>query len=193
VTNHQFTFLAQLLKNPRSIGAIAPSSKHLTRAMLAPIDFTKLRTLVEFGPGTGAMTEIIQERIGKNQNYLGIELNETFCAVLRHKFPHLNFVNRSACDLGEILKEQGLSQVDAIICGLPWASLPLFVQQQTIEEMLKCLAPGGIFVTFAYVQGTMLPGAFALRRRLRGSFKNVTTTKIVWRNFPPAFAYVCQN
>ena len=30
-----------------------------------------------------------------------------------------------------------------------------------------------------------------LRRRLKAQFSAVKTTKIIWQNLPPAFAYVC--
>jgi len=46
-------------------------------------------------------------------------------------------------------------------------------------------------VTFAYLQGLLLPAAGMLRRRLRAQFSAVKTTKTIWRNVPPAFAYVC--
>ncbi len=57
--------------------------------------------------------------------------------------------------------------------------------------IMRVLRPGGVFVTFAYLQGLMLPAAGMLRRRLKSEFSRVETTKIVWRNVPPAFAYVC--
>jgi phospholipid N-methyltransferase len=46
-------------------------------------------------------------------------------------------------------------------------------------------------VTFAYLQGLVMPAAGMLRRRLKAQFSAVKTTKVIWRNVPPAFAYVC--
>jgi len=54
------------------------------------------------------------------------------------------------------------------------------------------MVPGGTFVTFGYLQSLILPGAQALRRRLRREFAEVTQTSPVWGNVPPAFAYICR-
>src|SRR6185437_14229458 len=129
-------FLNQFRNTPRSIGAIAPSSRQLAEAMIAPIDFKAAKVIVEFGPGTGVMT-------------------------------------------------------GAIVCGLPWASLPIELQARIMAAIMDVLKPGGIFVTFAYLQGLLLPAAGMLRRRLKSHFSAIKTTNIIWRNIPPAFAYIC--
>ena len=42
--------------------------------------------------------------------------------------------------------------------------------------------------------GLMRPWAlWQLRRRLRNRFSSVETTRIVWNNVPPAFAYICRR
>jgi phospholipid N-methyltransferase len=60
------------------------------------------------------------------------------------------------------------------------------------EAMRAALKPAGLFVTFGYLQGLVLPGARALRRRLRREFAEVRQTSPVWGNVPPAFAYICR-
>ncbi len=161
--------------------------------MLAPVDFARVRTIVEFGPGTGPFTRVIAERLRPGQLYVGIELNEVFWQGLRTSFPHLAFERASVEDLSRILADHGIAEIDAIICGLPWASLPASFQARVFAEIERHLAPGGVFVTFAYLQGLCLPAAWALRRRLRQAFAAVGHTPIIWRNLPPAFAYVCRK
>jgi phosphatidylethanolamine/phosphatidyl-N-methylethanolamine N-methyltransferase len=184
-------FLTQFRNAPRSVGAIVPSSRELAEAMIAPIDFKAARVIVEFGPGTGVMTGAILKKLGPDTQYVGVEINETFCQTLTLRFPELQFFNRGAQDIKEILASLGLQSVDAIVCGLPWASLPIELQNRIMAAIVEVLKPGGIFVTFAYLQGLVLPAAGMLRRRLKAQFAVVKTTKIVWRNVPPAFAYVC--
>jgi phospholipid N-methyltransferase len=186
-------FFSQFWRSPTTIGAALPSSRRLAAAMVAPIDFATARLVVEFGPGTGPFTRAIAERLGPGCRYLGIELNPVFAQRLAHEFPSLDFACGSAADLGRLLRERGLGAVDAIVCGLPWASLPPAVQHSVFREITHHLTPGGVFVTFAYLQGLVLPGARTLRRRLAAEFSRVTTTPVVWRNFPPAFAYVCKR
>ena len=54
-------FLLQYITHPRTVGAIIPSSKNLSRKMIANIDFNKCKCIVELGPGTGVFTERILE------------------------------------------------------------------------------------------------------------------------------------
>jgi phosphatidylethanolamine/phosphatidyl-N-methylethanolamine N-methyltransferase len=193
MTQAAWVFLRQFARSPRSVGAVLPSSAALAEVMLAPVDFRRVRTIVEFGPGTGAFTRAIASRLQPQTRYLGIELNQAFCQALAAAFPQLVFVHGSVADLTKILTEHGIAQIDAIICGLPWASLPVALQDQVFGEIDRALAPGGVFVTFAYLHGLALPGARALRRRLRQSFSQVSHSPVVWGNAPPAFAYICRK
>lgn len=181
------------MRSPTTIGAILPSSHALAEAMLAPIDFRTARTVVEFGPGTGAFTGEIARRLRPGCRYLGIELNPAFARSLTARFPKLGFVNGSAADLTRILAEQDIDDVDAIICGLPWATLPVSLQQAVFAAMDRALVPGGVFVTFGYFQSLVMPAAQVLRRRLRREFAEVRRSPVVWANVPPAFAYICHK
>ena len=97
--------------------------------MLAPIDFAAARTIVEFGPGTGALTREIAARLPPQCRYLGIELNPRFIHSLAAAFPRLDFAHGSAADLAQILAA-GRGPVDAIVSGLPWATLPISLQDR---------------------------------------------------------------
>jgi phospholipid N-methyltransferase len=51
-----FRFIRQFLRTPGSIGAVAPSSKYLAKAMVAGVVLEPGQRLLEFGPGTGPFT-----------------------------------------------------------------------------------------------------------------------------------------
>jgi phosphatidylethanolamine/phosphatidyl-N-methylethanolamine N-methyltransferase len=186
-------FLRQFVQSPRTVGAVMPSSAALARAMLTPIDFASARTIVEFGPGTGAFTRAIAARLAPGCRYLGIELNSEFVRGLANTFPTLAFVHGSVADLRQILATQGIGPVDAIVCGLPWATLPISLQETVFAAIDLALVPGGVFATFGYLQSLVLPGAWALRRRLHRNFAEVGRSPVVWGNVPPAFAYICRK
>ena len=186
-------FLRQFVRSPQTVGAIMPSSRALADTMLAPVDFTRAGMIVEFGPGTGAFTRAIASRLAPGSRYLGIELNADFVRSLRRSLPGLDFVHGSVADTTSILADRGISQVDAIICGLPWATLPISLQDTVFRAIDLALAPGGVFVTFGYLQSLVLPPAWALRRRLRHNFATVERSAVVWGNVPPAFAYICRK
>ncbi|MBT7619771.1 MAG: SAM-dependent methyltransferase, partial [Flavobacteriales bacterium] len=47
-------FIYQFLNKPKTVGAITPSSRHLTKKILSFVDFKKEGlVLLEYGPGTG--------------------------------------------------------------------------------------------------------------------------------------------
>lgn len=186
-------FIGQIVGAPRAVGAVLPSSRALGDAMVEPIDFAKARVIVEFGAGTGALTHAIVPHLTPEHRYLGIELNAAFVEHLRQEFPKLTFVAASVEDLDRILAEHGIESIDAIICGLPWASLPVAVQERAFGHVSRFLVKDGLFITFAYLQGLPLPAARALRRRLGEMFSKVSRTRIIWGNVPPAFAYVCRK
>jgi len=184
-------FLAQFIRNPQTVGALLPSSQSLARVMLEPITFGTLKTIVEYGPGTGAITQEILPRLTGNQMYFGFEINPNFLQELRHRFPGVSFVGKPASEIIDVLQAEQIDGVDAVVCGLPWASLPISEQSKTLQATARCLNPGGLFITFAYLQGLLLPAAWMLRRRLRENFSTISSTRIVWQNIPPAFAYIC--
>jgi phospholipid N-methyltransferase len=187
------SFLAQFLAAPRSVGAVWPSSPALAAAMLAPVDLAGAPTIVEFGPGTGAFTAPILAGLQGRGRYVGIELNPAFHQRIAARFPHAEFAQGSVADLAAIAARRGITRIDAIVCGLPWATLPVALQDQVFDAMDDLLAAGGMFVTFGYLQSLPLPGARALRRSLTARFADVKRSPVVWRNIPPAFAYYCRK
>src|SRR5579859_7238920 len=87
--------MSQFIKAPHSVGTIHPSSRELAEVMIEPIDFTVPATILEYGPGTGAITTVVAERLTEQCRYIGIEINKEFCKDLAAKFPKLSFVNKS--------------------------------------------------------------------------------------------------
>jgi phosphatidylethanolamine/phosphatidyl-N-methylethanolamine N-methyltransferase len=187
----ELKFLREFLKNPTTVGAIAPSSSALASMMLEVTELSSRTTIVEFGPGTGAFTKGINDRLRPDQRYLGIEQNGQFVTLLAQQFPQLTFACGSVEDLPEIAAKFGITSIDAIICGLPWASLPLATQRKTFDAMRALMSKSSVFSTFAYLQGLVLPNARVLRARLHGEFSSVVCSPIVWWNLPPAFIYTC--
>ena len=76
-----------------------------------------------------------------------------------------------------------------IVSGLPFASFESELQDQVLAAVKGALVDGGVFATFAYWQGLLVPQGRRFRRILGDEFSEVTTTKTVWTNVPPAFVY----
>jgi phosphatidylethanolamine/phosphatidyl-N-methylethanolamine N-methyltransferase len=185
------TFLKTFLRHPTQVGAIAPSSPGLVEAMVEWFDWENARGVVEFGPGTGVFTEAVAERIHQDAKFLAIERSAELVATTRQRCPGVTVVEDSVTNVVELCRRESIDQIDAIVCGLPWASFSDSLQTEIMDAMLEVLSPGGQFATFAYWQGVVLPAGVRFSRRLRSTFSSVDRSHTVWRNLPPAFVYRC--
>ena len=183
----------QFLKRPGTVGAIAPSGRRLAQAMVNEIDWDQPGTIVEYGPGTGAVTKYILPRVTDQHDFFAVEINEDMVSMLAGLFPQLTVYHESATEIAAICEQHGTEHVDAVISGLPWTVFSESLQQELLASMLKVMRPGAVFVTFAYLQGLRLKGARRFRQLLEESFSKVTVSKPIWRNFPPAIYYSCRS
>ncbi len=190
--NKHFLFFKTFLKNPNVVGAVAPSSRVLARAMVEGKIGEATSCVVEYGPGLGSFTKEILSRKGKGTLYLGIEKNPAFVEVLEKEFPSGRFLVGDAGDVAAILGEQGISQVDLVVSGLPFANFPPPVQKRILEATCAVLKPGGSFVTFNYIHTWVLNKAKAFRKRVSGVFHEVSWRPVM-RNVPPAFVVECRK
>lgn len=140
--------------------------------------------IVELGVGTGAFTQSIAE-LGLSLRYLGIEREPGFCEVLRRRFPQLTFANAQAEQLEQLLQDYRLPAPQVILSGLPLILLP--TMNQIVGQVHEVLAPGGEFRTFSYLQSYPTRAAMRLRSLMLATFAESSISRLVVRNFPPAF------
>ena len=72
------SFLAEYLKHPFTIGAVAPSSKYLAKKMLRNVTFNQARVIIEYGPGTGVFTEEIIKEKNRKRFFLSLKIIRYF-------------------------------------------------------------------------------------------------------------------
>ena len=186
-------FAGEFLLHPVLVGAIAPSSRELALRMVRWIDWESACTVVEYGPGTGAFTEQILQCKRPDTAFFAVELNSQFAAALAGRFPDVTILQDSVANIEALCQQQGVSEVDAIVCGLPWAAFSDREQSAYLDAMMRVLKPGGHFATFAYLPGMVLPAARRFRGKLRSFFGEVRVSPTVWMNIPPAFVYQCRR
>jgi phospholipid N-methyltransferase len=179
-------FLRAMLRHPAQVGALAPSSPALARAMVSGIDFSDGRGVLELGPGTGPFTKQIHQRLPDPSLYLGIERDPSFVRLLRERFPPMPVVEGSADRALEHLREAGIERIGAIISGLPFASLPPRVQDGVIRCLDQLMQEGTEFRTFQYLHAWSLPTAARFRRLMAERFGPCEVSRPVLRNLPPA-------
>ena len=190
---HRRAFLAAFLRRPGTMGAVVPSSTRLSAVLASIVPTAGAPVVVELGPGTGAVSAVIDERLPRGARHLAVELDEGMVEFLGRTRPGMEVVHGDARDLGKLLAERGVMHVDAVVCGLPWALFDEETEARLLTEIGHAIGPTGAFTTFAYLSGLALPAAHRFRRTLRARFEEVVVTAPVWRNMPPAFVYVCRR
>ena len=183
-------FLREFVRDPLHTAAIAPSSPALAAAMTVPLPATGEPVVVELGPGTGAFTAAIQERIGGRGRHVAIELHRGWADLLGRRFPTVDVVRADVRTLPAVLAERGITSVDAVVSGLPWVAYAPGPDGRGLHELItEALAPTGVFTQFAYSWTRWAPPARRQLGDLRHHFAEVVTSRTVWRNLPPAVVH----
>lgn len=180
-------FIVEYIKNPRSIGAVLPSSKYLAYKMIENINFKEAKCIVEYGPGTGVFTEKILSRIKEDGVVILIEFNKEFYNILKANYGHKKnviIINDSAENIDKILKDYSIKGVDCILSGLPFSSLPKEVSNNILNKTLKILGEKGEFITFQY--------SLFKKKLFKKYFSSIKYKKVI-RNVPPAYVIKCKG
>ena len=179
-----WTFFRQWLRNPRSMAALAPSGRQLTRAMMRQLP-DDARCVVELGAGTGVFTQALLDRGVAPRDLVVVELNEELHALLCGRFPNAVIVNGDARDLRSIVQRAGITHaVDAVVSGLGFLTMPREIQKQILEAVFAVLGEGRSLIQFTYAPAS--PIADDLLEEI-----GLTATRVAFApiNLPPAFVF----
>lgn len=176
------TFFREFVKHPAMIGSIIPSSPMLVRSMLAPVDWSRVRLFVEYGPGVGTFTRPLLERMRPDATLIAIDTNEGFVRYLNADIADHRFkaVHGSAADVRRIIAEHGFTEADHILSGLPFSTLPEGVGETIAAETQAALRPGGSFLVYQF--------STYVARVLQPHFGRIDKG-LEWLNIPPGHMY----
>lgn len=180
------SFLAEWFRAPLGVGAIAPSSSFLAKAMTKGIS-ERSCPVIELGPGTGIFTKALLNRGITADKVAVIECGTTFAENLRTKFPSVHVIQADAADIDQRSPFKP-GTVKVVVCGLPLLSMPDSKVQQIIEASFKCLEEGGEFRLFTYGHRCPIPKPILDRFGLcshRSTF--------VLKNLPPASIFIIKR
>jgi phospholipid N-methyltransferase len=181
-----FLFASNFLRHPHMLGSIIPSSRFLVEAVLAPIDWSRAKVIVEYGPGVGTFTAEILRRMRADARLIALETNLQFVRFLQQALPD----NRLRVELGsaervrETLQQQGLAPADYIVSGIPLGSFSRTLQSGIVAATRHALADDGRFLVYQFT-ARVLPV-------LRAIFPSVQRGREL-RNFPPAQVFECSG
>jgi phosphatidylethanolamine/phosphatidyl-N-methylethanolamine N-methyltransferase len=199
-------FANEVCDNFGEIGAIAPSSPSLARAMAMALDRRRSpRAVLEVGAGTGAVTSALMERLGPDDRLDVVESNAAFADALRVVTDASPPTARPRTTVHTTRIEAFDTDVryDAIVSGLPFTNATPDQVESILDRYDALLADGGSVVYFAYVGTRRMRSVTASRNEARrhaavegllseyrGRFD--TSGQTVWRNLPPARVWTLQ-
>ncbi|CAM1349423.1 class I SAM-dependent methyltransferase [Tenacibaculum insulae] len=180
----KFDFFKEAVKNYKTSGTIVPSSKHLANKMLREIDFSKAEVIIELGPGNGAITHAILNKLHPNSILICFEINDVFYHELKKiKHPQLIILKASAENIITELNKLGYQETDHIISSLPLTIIPKNVSDTILQESYQVLKNDGLFIQYQY--------SLTYYKKLKEVFGDAIKLSFEPLNFPPAFIYNC--
>jgi phosphatidylethanolamine/phosphatidyl-N-methylethanolamine N-methyltransferase len=180
----QLLFLRGLIANPTGVGAIAPSSPALARAVAAQVDPRIEGPVLELGPGTGSMTRELLARGIAPERMVAIEWDANFAKTIASEFPGVTVIRGDAFDLDGTLPERGYQQFAAIISGIPLLNHPAQKRCALVEAAFRRLSPGAPMIQFSYgLTSPVKPPPDIV----------VRCAAFVWMNLPPATVWVYRH
>lgn len=167
-------FLREARRTFATTGAVVPSGRALARAMTQPLSQRPtsprgrgLRVL-EVGPGTGAFTRELLDRLGAADRLDVVEVNPRFAQVLRELAAAAPGLGPEVRVLESSVQDAALDgPYDAVVCGLPFTNFEPAVVEQIMNGLMGLLAPGGVLSYFAYVGTLPLRRVFGSRAQAR--------------------------
>lgn len=180
--NDRLLFFQRFIHSPRLVGSVMPSSSRLVAAMLDPIPWNRIQSIVELGAGTGTLTRALNQRFPSGAEVLIFEKDPVMAGLLKNRFPHFDHYE-DAARLPDILNETGIEYADVILSGLPFAAFSRVMRNTILDAVRDSLSPEGLFVTFQY--------SLQAKKALEQRFEQVQIRFTPW-NIPPAFVYVCR-
>jgi len=170
-------FLKSLLRDPRSVGAVAPSSPRLSRLVASSVNADSA-TILEVGAGTGAITGALLERGIDPRRIFIIERDPQLVDYLRGRFPRVRIRCGDAIYAGAILREERVGNINTLLSSLPIRNFKPKDQIALMHAMLRTLEPGGQLVQYTYGPNCPIPARpLGLKAECLGR---------VWMNLPPA-------
>ena len=178
------SFFKEAVKSYKTSGTLIPSSRFLANKMLDKIDFSKSQIIIELGPGNGAITKSILEKLNPKSQLICFEINDTFYKILKeYKNPQLIVLSKSAENIRKELDKLGFKEVDVIISSLPLTIIPKKTSNNILNNSYICLKKNGLFIQYQY--------SLSYLRKLKKVFGKNIVLGFETLNFPPAFIYKC--
>lgn len=171
-------FIGSMIRHPRRIGAVAPSSRSLARLMTRAVELPPDGVVLEIGAGTGVVTEALLAAGVPPERLYVVELDQRLHTYLTERFPGVTVLHGDAATVDNLLPAIHVGKVSTVVSSLPVRAMSFDIQRRIVDAAFKSLAPGGVFIQYTYPPLSPLP-----TKEL-----NLAGEKLgrIWLNIPPA-------
>lgn len=183
ITADDPVFLLRWLLHPTKVGAVTPSGRALSNAMVSQVNWSRPGHVVELGAGVGSFTRVLLEKTPAANQLLIVERDPVFFARLQRRFPSAPLAMGDAADLTGLLQRYQVEEVNAVVSGLPILSMPSTIQREILTQSLSA-GPDPVFIQFTYGFRSPVP-----RRRLAEWGIRAERTGFAAKNVPPAWIW----
>lgn len=170
-------FFRSLLSNPKTIGALLPSSPPLCQLMVSRVEPGDAPVL-EVGAGTGAITRALLDRGVPAAQLSIIERDPALAAFLERKFPGVGVYYGDAQDAHRLLPADIFGRIQTVVSSVPLRNLAPGELKMTVRAMLSTLVHRGQLIQYTYAAGCPISS--------RRFDVNAECLGRVWLNVPPA-------
>ena len=185
----RWLFLKQFFEKPSEVASVMPSSSNLVVGLLKGYDFESMKLVIEYGPGTGAITYKILEKMPKNAKFVAAEPNPVFRGHLVEEMLPIEIIPDYAQNIATTVLER-YGSADLVVSGLPCSIMSLDVLRDLFDSTKKLLRNGGEFRMFIYTHTLVMPKMHRMLALLRSKFSKIET-EVIWQNIPPATIIRC--
>jgi phospholipid N-methyltransferase len=150
-------FGRNFLKHPKMLGSLIPSSRFLVNHLLAEVDWSRARVVLEYGPGVGTFTTEILRRMRPDAVLVALETNTDFVRFLRGRLrdDRLHVIHGSAADADAALARLDLRHADYVISGIPYTTMPPELRDVILHKTHSVLDPNGSFLVYQFTRAVL--------------------------------------
>jgi phosphatidylethanolamine/phosphatidyl-N-methylethanolamine N-methyltransferase len=165
------SFFRALRADPRTVGAVAPSSLALAEAITREITVASA-PVIELGPGTGVFTKALLDRGLCETDLTLVECGSDFARLLQVRFPAARVLWMDAARLDRHPLFEA-TPVGAVVSGLPLLNMTPRKVISILTGAFSYVRPGGAMYQFTYGPRCPMPRPLLDRLGLRARGSSV--------------------
>ena len=168
------------------LGSVIPSSRFLVNRLLRQVDWSRARTIVHTGPGSGPSPATCCGRLGPDGHLVAIDTNRDFVRHLGRTLrdPRLHVEEGSAADAAAVLAERGWAG-RLRISGIPYTTMDPPGARRILRTTRAVLRPDGVFLVYQFTRAVLPFAPARSSPTVQADFEP--------RNIMPARLYYCRR